>query len=307
MSVRADLEWKIARIFAFPPENLLTLVLPGVFGDMIGQPYWGRWTLSEMSLFIGTAPFLCAIHAVRYGDRERRRFSLALTVVALVLAFGYYTPLHRLLYDYVPGFGSFRGTTKFTFLASAFLAMLAGVGLDHLLTDHGEFATSPAAARGRRPDSERASRPALGETRFTERVAAAAFVLLLFAAAAILWSVVTGQDGWWARLLASIDLSDEAYLFYKVDRSGDFFARAGRHAATSLLIAACTFALLAALFGARRDAGAPRSTASRSLAASSSSPTRGTPGQPSISRRSLEAIEALSRCSSRELQETTGS
>jgi glyoxylase-like metal-dependent hydrolase (beta-lactamase superfamily II) len=29
-----------------------------VFGDMVAEPYWGRWTLSEMSLFIGCAPLV---------------------------------------------------------------------------------------------------------------------------------------------------------------------------------------------------------------------------------------------------------
>jgi hypothetical protein len=55
-SLRTGLRFEIARTFAFPPENLVTLVVPGIFGDMVRTPYWGRWTLSETSLFVGVPP-----------------------------------------------------------------------------------------------------------------------------------------------------------------------------------------------------------------------------------------------------------
>jgi hypothetical protein len=54
-----------------------------------------------------------------------------MAIIALILAFGYYTPLFRLLYDYVPGFSSFRGIYKFTYLTGLFLALsiVAYIGL----------------------------------------------------------------------------------------------------------------------------------------------------------------------------------
>ena len=222
-SARGRLSYAIAASFAFPPENLLTLILPGIFGDMVSEPYWGRWTLSEMSLFIGCAPFLLALYAVIAGTHERKRFSFALTLVVLVLAFGYYTPLFRLLYEYAPWFGSFRGTRNFTFLAALFLAMLAAVGFDLLL-------------RARPP----ARWPAL--------VAVGAGVALLAAGAAILALATSGADGRWAQLLASIDVTDDAFRYYPVDRSGDFAMHAGMHAARSMFVAAITFLVLGCLW-----------------------------------------------------------
>ena len=132
-SHRTGLSYDVASSFAFPPENLLTLIFPGLFGDMIHTPYWGRWTLTEMSLFIGTAPFFLAVCGLVHGEKRVKRFSFAMAVIVMILAFGDYTPLFRILYDHVPGFQNFRGTTKFTILAALFIVMLVAVGFDYLL------------------------------------------------------------------------------------------------------------------------------------------------------------------------------
>lgn len=226
-SLRSSLAYELARTFAFPPENVLTLVLPGVFGDMIDTPYWGRWTLTEASLFVGAAAFLLAVYGAVVGTRERRRCSLALFGVTLVLAFGYYTPLFRVLYDYVPLFASFRGATKFVFLAALFLAMLAGVGFDALLD--GRPARWPVALAG-----------VLG-------------LSLLVAAGAVAHSAPAGAGGTWGRMLGALDLRDEAFSYYPVSRGGTFVADAGRATARSLAIGGTTFLVLgAAWWTARR-------------------------------------------------------
>lgn len=225
-TIRAQLPYALARTFAFPPENLLTLVLPGVFGDMVDVPYWGRWTLSEMSLFIGVAPFLLALYGC-FGRRDARRFSLALALVALTLALGAYTPLYRPLYDHVPLVASFRGTTKFTFLAAMFLAMLVAVGFDRLLRE----TTLP---------------------RWPPVTAALIGAALLLAALAVQRSAAAGPAGTWARALASIDLRDEAFQYYPVDRGGGFASAAGRHAAASLLVGGGTFLVVACVWAGTR-------------------------------------------------------
>ena len=175
-SLRTDITFEVARTFAFPPENVLTLVIPGIFGDLVRMPYWGRWTVG-MSLFIGTAPFLLVIYALVHAPRSGRRYLLALTLVSLVLV-GYYTPLFRFLYDFVPGFGRFRGIYKFTHLTGLFLALLTGVGLNQLLRDE---------RRHRWPT-----------------VFAFAAALALVVSGWTVSSSASADHGQWSRLLASI-------------------------------------------------------------------------------------------------------
>jgi len=122
-----------ASMFSFPPENFLTLLAPGFFGDVKHFNYWGRYYWWEMCLFIGVTGFLLAIYGAAAGDRARRRFSVTMALLLLILALGADTPLFRALYDWAPGFNRFRGMSKFSVLASAFLVMLAGIGLDRLV------------------------------------------------------------------------------------------------------------------------------------------------------------------------------
>ena len=124
---------EFAAIFSFPPVNLLTAVAPGFFGDMNHFTYWGRFDLWEMSLFFSLTGFVLAIYGAWYGERPKQRFCAGLALVLLVVAFGANTPLFTPLYQYAPGFGKFRGWSKFVYPAMLFLVMLAAAGFDAML------------------------------------------------------------------------------------------------------------------------------------------------------------------------------
>jgi hypothetical protein len=124
----------VAGEFSLPPENLLTLAAPGFFGGSAGQLYWGGWFSWEMSLFLGVSGLLLLLVAA--GDpahRRETRLDLAAAALLLWLALGSHTPLFRLLYDFAPGFGRFRGWSKFSFPAALFLVLAIGRGADALL------------------------------------------------------------------------------------------------------------------------------------------------------------------------------
>jgi hypothetical protein len=125
--------YELVSLFSFPPENLLTWLVPGFFGDMVHFEYWGRWLLWEMCVFISFTGFSLAIYTVVFGKGKQRYFLLATVLIMLVLAFGSHTPLLSLLYDHVPGFDKFRGNSKFTFQATLFLIMLSAMGLDLII------------------------------------------------------------------------------------------------------------------------------------------------------------------------------
>jgi hypothetical protein len=125
--------YSFACTFSFPPENFLTLLTPWLFGDIENSPYWGRWHMTEMSLFVSVTGLVLAVYGVARGRRETRRFAFCTLIAVLIFASGSYTPLFPFLYHYAPGFNKFRGFAKFVFLAGLFLAMLAAIGLDALI------------------------------------------------------------------------------------------------------------------------------------------------------------------------------
>lgn len=126
--------YEFSAMFSFPPENFLTLFAPWVFGDMRAAPYWGRCYLWEMSFFAGIGTFVLACFgSMRKPERGNRWPLLAALLCVVILALGMHTPLHKFLYNVLPGFSSFRGSSKFIIFAGLFIAMFAGFGMDRLL------------------------------------------------------------------------------------------------------------------------------------------------------------------------------
>jgi hypothetical protein len=127
--------YEFAALFSFPPENLITWVAPAFFGDMAHFPYWGRWYLWEMSLFVSVTGFLLAVYAVVFRQERERLILPAMVMILLLLAMGSYLPWFGLLYAYLPGFDAFRGVSKFVFQATLFVILLSAMGLDSLIRD----------------------------------------------------------------------------------------------------------------------------------------------------------------------------
>jgi hypothetical protein len=211
--------YEFARVFSFPPRNFLTLLAPGFFGDVTHLRYWGLGYLWEMCLFLSVTGLLLAIYGAG-AERARRRFSITMALVLLLLAIGSHTPLFRLLYDCVPGFNRFRGMSKFAVQASAFIALLSGIGLDRLV-------------RAAKVDRRLAAAPVL--------LGAA----LLIAAA---WigapANSTGPSpGWW-QTMRNVGAAQEIVVPADLYDNAAFAREAQVHAARSLLLAAlpCAFA-----------------------------------------------------------------
>jgi len=206
------LPYEIAAMLGFPPENVLTLVAPGFFGDMTHQPYWGRCYLWEMSLFIGVTGVAMVAYGLLAGGLRRQWREVVLVLVLMLLALGPHTPLFRLLYDWVPGFANFRGMSKFTWQAELFLVVLAAGGLDRLLRE------------------QRADRR---------------FVIGVFVAAGVLLAGGIGVylvD--WQAIIQRVLTLGESYLRPDVYAQTGFVAQAQRGAANALFVAAGTGLIL---------------------------------------------------------------
>ncbi|MGH7738904.1 MAG: hypothetical protein ACREL1_02040, partial [bacterium] len=212
-------DFKTAGLFSLPPENVLTLFLPGFFGPVGSAQYWGRWYLWDVCLFVGwSLLFLCGYGLFR--NRWRSPRELLMIGIAFLLAIGQSTPLFRLLFDYLPGYRSFRGTCKFDIFIVLFIVLLAGSGFDALT---------------------REKRSGKGPVKFLGAVAVVASLLGI----TIKISAARGLAGIWGSWLTSIH-----WLRGPLSRVGrstlDHFARsAGLQSAESLFLLAATAVVLA--------------------------------------------------------------
>lgn len=248
-SVRQERSYEFAATFSFPPENLLTLVAPHALGklplaavDESTVDYFGQAYLWEVSTHVGAVVGVMALLGALFGGRARAGLPVLMVLLTGVLGLGANTPLHRWMYDHFPGFASFRGSSKFFYLASLFVVQLAALGLDAI-------GGSRAVASRWRPWAPVA-------------VAAGVAVTWLLLAAAV--HVSTEPGGWFARAVErmaqrAVDRKD----WYGPDPSALVqpealarIARTTRHALTTA--GAWTgVAAVAIAFAAWRPRGAP--------------------------------------------------
>lgn len=141
---------------ALPLPNLLTLYLPGVFGNPTEGTFWGIGTNGGPSAYVengcsvGILGLLLAFAGVaaRWRANPAVRFFALAALAALLLALG--TPLNALLYFGLPGFAQSGSPARILELWTFGAAVLAAVGVDALpsLARRTGFATLGAFALG---------------------------------------------------------------------------------------------------------------------------------------------------------------
>ena len=220
-SVRSGgLSFQLAGTFSFPPENLLTLICPGFFGNMSRMPYWGRWYLWEMNIFLGVTGAVFALYGCVYGKGRGRLASILMAAALFILALGKNLPLYWIFYHLVPFYKSFRGSSKFIFQASLFLVMLSGMGFDRFI-------------------SMRHIRK-----KFLIVVLATGMVLV-FLGLFIWFMASAGEGGTWKGLVASIHGTGESYLDGELLHNEDFTFLARAYSSRALFFSGALILVLA--------------------------------------------------------------
>lgn len=135
MSNRAANRYNFSDSYSIQWSFLLTSVMPDLFGapqgtvelwlqNLPGAIYW------EWALYGGILPLVFFVLAWSVG-RKQWRFWVVLGLLGVLLALGDKGVLHRLLYDYVPGWSWFRFASRPIYLFNLALAVLAGLMLDY--------------------------------------------------------------------------------------------------------------------------------------------------------------------------------
>jgi hypothetical protein len=139
----ASVTYEFATSFSLEPLRLVTFIYPFFWGGNPGSIESGPGSLIEMTAYVGIVTLALAGCALaRRG--WRLYFLIALAIVALVLAFGGYTPAYTLVYQ-LPLLGTARAPARFLALVVFALALLAGIGLDALQVGAARRVVAPIA------------------------------------------------------------------------------------------------------------------------------------------------------------------
>lgn len=126
--------WEHAVSFSMPVEELLNTIVPE-FTGILGE-YWGRNNIHLHSEYVGVVVFVLA-GAGMFAAGERRGFRwfwIGTLIVSTLWALGGFTPFYQLVYALVPGTKYFRAPSTMMYVAMFSLAVLAGVGMERVLT-----------------------------------------------------------------------------------------------------------------------------------------------------------------------------
>jgi hypothetical protein len=143
LSNRPSLTLEIALKGSLYPAHLAQLMVANVYG--VQDYFWGPGpsTVPETAytddsfnyMFVGFVPIVLLLWLGILGGgvfRRGRILITAIAVVALLYAFGRYTPLFPLAFEWVPGVDKFRRPVDANFVLIAAFALICG----HLLSDY---------------------------------------------------------------------------------------------------------------------------------------------------------------------------
>ncbi|MDZ8119819.1 hypothetical protein [Pontiella agarivorans] len=149
--------WNFITQWSQPPQEFPDLLAPGFMGWKTGDadaPYWGKtgqsaeWPETQQgfrnfrldNVYLGLVPFIAALSALlglgvwkeERAERAMLLFWWGVAVLLLVLSFGKFTPLYRLVIE-LPLIGSIRAPIKFLHNLGVVLGILSAYGVDTIL------------------------------------------------------------------------------------------------------------------------------------------------------------------------------
>ncbi len=221
-----DYAWKAQG--SLPPAALVGLLMPFVLEPLS----WWRGNESEFYLYPGVLTLILAMVALWRVRTRPLAFHALLGGVGILLALGSHLPLHRLLFDLVPGFSYFRYPARSVLLLHFALAVIAGFGLDALrVTGVGVRDLAPllralriAAAVGFAAVSIiLIGVIATSESETSERLThllAQHLVFLILLGASLLILAGAPHGGWWRALAVATLVLDLIFWAFPIQTSG---------------------------------------------------------------------------------------
>jgi len=155
-TTKSGLNKDYATQWSFPPEEMVTFVMPNFFGgssqynytgnavpQVKGRKvpgYWGQMPFTSTTEYLGILTVILALFGMITAWKSSMVKSLVgLSVLTLLVSFGrHFHPVFDLFFNYMPLFNKFRVPSMILYLLEIAIPVLAAYGLDQLLHIHKE-------------------------------------------------------------------------------------------------------------------------------------------------------------------------
>jgi hypothetical protein len=133
--------FEYATQWSFSPGEMMTFIIPSFYG-FGGQPfYWGNMPFTDYPNYMGILVLAFAIaafvlHLPKAGPHRLLVMFLGTAILlALLLSFGFhFAAFYKLFYNYFPYFNKFRVPVMILILVQCAVAILAGLGLEGIIS-----------------------------------------------------------------------------------------------------------------------------------------------------------------------------
>ena len=144
--------FEYATQWSFSPGEMMTFIIPSFYG-FGGQTYWGNMPFTDYPNYMGILVLALAVVGfvlnLARGERNRNFiiFSGIAILLALLISFGHhFAVFYKLFYNYFPYFNKFRVPVMILILVQCTVAILAGLGLEGILSRVRAASTKEAMA-----------------------------------------------------------------------------------------------------------------------------------------------------------------
>lgn len=122
--------------YPMPPQQLASLVVPNLLGNLGAGAYWGSSPFGDQWIYAGVIPcLLAAASLLSRRSSPGRGFWAGAAALAALLMVGSATPVLPALSTRLPGLGWVRNPSRYAFLLSTALWILLAHGFDRLSED----------------------------------------------------------------------------------------------------------------------------------------------------------------------------
>ncbi len=158
LSMRSEMSYNEATLWAYEPPDLMLFLSPYHYGDPAKRTYErGNTIFWENCIYVGLLPLLLSLYAVIVGFKKNGyiRFFLLSGIFFLLVVMPKTTPLFRILWHVIPGFSLFRFPHRFLLFVEFSLAILAAYGFDGIMKRLSEKAAKTRVINKNSPESSK--------------------------------------------------------------------------------------------------------------------------------------------------------
>ena len=127
-----DTGWAFATSYAMPPREMFTLILPQFNGVL--DHYWGQNPIKFHTEYVGFLPLALAAFAWCKGPHRRLATTFGIGALCFCCSHSADTRRCTALFNVLPYLNKIRAMGMVFFLPAFFLSLLAGIGLDRVLS-----------------------------------------------------------------------------------------------------------------------------------------------------------------------------